>query len=99
MQYPQDQIIDIDLNISYCKNTLENFNQLLEYGDLAYSNLKYEDFKGFDYLILDENEFIEVLDISSIGKQYTKEIVFNKTKNRWEYVLNSSQNMAIKRGK
>lgn len=46
MQYPQDQIIDIDLNISYCKNTLENFNQLLEYGDLAYSNLKYEDLKG-----------------------------------------------------
>lgn len=32
------QVCSINLNISYCKNNIENFNQLLEYG---YLNLFY----------------------------------------------------------
>ncbi len=93
MQYSQDQVIDVNFDFSYCKNTIENFNQLLEYGSLAYKNQTFKDFKDFPYLILDKNEFIDSLDGSAIGYQYNKEIVFNKTKNKWEYVLNSSQNM------
>ena len=95
MQFPQDQEADIDFDISYCKNILENFNQLLKYGNLAYKNQTFKDFKNFPYLVLDENEFIESLDESAIGYQYKKEIVFNKTKKKWEYVSNSSQNMQI----
>lgn len=93
MQYPQDQVIDINFDISYCKNTIENFNQLLEYGSLAYKNQTFKDFKDFQYLILDENEFVDALDESAVGYQYKKEIIFNKTKKKWEYVSNSSQNM------
>ncbi len=75
----------VDFNTSYCCNTIENFNQLLKYGSLAYKNQNFKDFKDFPYLILDENEFIDSLDDSAIGYKYKNEITYNKIRNKWEY--------------
>lgn len=77
----------VNFDISYCLNTEENFNNLLKFGSLAYSNDTFKTFKEFPYLILDENEFIDGIVYSAIGIQYIKEIEFDNKNNVWKYKL------------
>lgn len=84
----------IDIDTSYCKNNKENYEHLINTGCLPTDGNSWENSIKFPFLVIDENAEISPLHKSVIPHcQYNKEIVFNKTKNKWEYVSNSSQNI------
>lgn len=83
---------NVNIDFSFCKNTKANYNYLLKIGCSQLDGNP--NVVNFPYLIIDENGDIQPLHKSVIPHcQYNKEIVFNKKKNKWEYALNSSQNM------
>lgn len=72
----------------------EKEQQLIDIGCLPMDGNSYENSTKFPYLVIDENGEVNSLHKSAIpNSQYKKEIVFNKTKKKWEYVSNSSNEM------